>query len=145
MRVEVQIEIDRSVEDVFAYITNFENNPKWQKGMVSCTFTTEPPVGKGTRYTQVAQFMGRTIESKFLVTKYIPDERVEFETTESTFPIQIVRSVSAANGGTQVNAIISGQPDGLMKFFAPLAQIMMRRSIEADYARLKALLEQEVN
>ena len=144
MRVDVQIVINRPVEDVFSYITNFENNPKWQSGMVSCTFTTEPPVDEGSRYTQVAQFMGRTIESKFLVTRFIPNERIEFETTESTFPIQIVRSVKPLeNGITQVDAIISGQPGGLMKLFSPLVQPMMRRSIEADYARLKALLEQE--
>ena len=142
MQVEVQVEIERPIEDVFAYITNFENNPKWQNGMVSCTFTTEPPVGEGSRYTQVAQFMGRTIESKFLVTKFIPNERVEFETTESTFPIQIVRMVSPTSSGTLVRAIISGEPDGMMKLFTPLAQVMMRRPIEADYARLKVILEQ---
>lgn len=142
MRVDVQVEINRPIEAVFAYITDFENNPTWQKGMVSCTFTTPPPVGEGSRYTQVAQFMGQTIESKFVVTTFIPNEQVAFETTESTFPIQIVRAVSPANGGTRVNAIISGQPGGMMKLFAPLAQIMMRRSIEADYARLKAILEQ---
>lgn len=141
MRVEVQVDIQRSVEDVFAYITNFENNPKWQNGMVSCTFTTEPPLREGSRYTQVARFMGRTIESKFVVTKFIPNERVEFETTESTFPIQIVRSVKPINGGTRVTAIISGQPGGLMKLFSPLVKPMMRRSIEGDYARLKTLLE----
>ena len=143
MQVEVQVDIHRSIEDVFAYITNFENNPKWQGGMVSCTFTTEPPVREGSRYTQVAQFMGRTIQSKFVVTKFVSNERVEFETTESTFPIQIVRTASPAEGGTRVNAIISGQPGGLIKLFTPLTQVMMRRSIEADYARLKAILEQE--
>lgn len=141
MQVEVQVDIARLPEDVFAYITDFENNPKWQNGMVSCTFTTPPPVGEGSRYTQIAKFMGRTIESKFLVTKFIPNERVEFETTESTFPIQIVRSVHPIENGTRVEAVISGQPDGLMGFFAPLMQPLMRRSIEGDYARLKTLLE----
>jgi hypothetical protein len=130
------------VDEVFKYITNFENNPKWQNGMVSCTFTTPLPIGEGSRYTQVAQFMGRTIESKFLVTRFIPNERVEFETTESTFPIQIMREVKPTANGTLVHAIISGQPNGLIKLLTPITQPMMRRSIESDYARLKQLLEQ---
>ena len=141
MRVEIQIPIERPVEDVFAYITNFENNPQWQNGMVSCTFTTEQPVGEGSRYTQIAEFAGRTIESKFIVTKFIPNERVEFETTESTFPIQIVRAVKPIPNGTQVEAIITGQPSGLIKLLSPFTGWMMRRSIQADYQRLKDLLE----
>ncbi len=141
MRVEIQIVIERPVEDVFAYITNFENNPQWQNGMVSCTFTSEPPVGEGSRYTQVAEFALRRIESKFVVTKFVPNERVEFETTESTFPIQVVRAVKPISNGTQVEAIISGKPSGLIKLFAPLTNWMMRRSIQADYQRLKELLE----
>ncbi len=47
MHVKVQVDINRPLEAVFAYITNFEHNPKWQKGMVSCTFTIELPVAKG--------------------------------------------------------------------------------------------------
>ncbi len=87
--------------------------------------------------------MGCTIESKFLVTEFTLNERIAFETTESTFPIQIVRSVSPINEGTRVTGLISGQPDGLMRLFTPLAQVMMRRSIRADYTRLKILLETE--
>jgi uncharacterized protein YndB with AHSA1/START domain len=129
MRVEVTIHIKRSVEDVFAYITNFENNPKWQNGMVYCTFTTPPPLSVGSPYKQMAQFMRRSIESQFEVTKLIPNQRVEFETIESTFPIQIVREVSSTVNGTQLHAIISGQPSGLMRLFSPLMKSMMSRQI----------------
>ena len=141
MRVEVSVDIARSPEDVFAYITNFENNPKWQNGMVSCTFTTLPPIRVGSQYKQVAQFMGREIISQFEVKRFVPNERVEFETFESTFSIQIVREVSPIEGGTRVHAIISGQPGGLMGLLSPLMKGIMRRQIEGDYQRLKVLLE----
>ena len=141
MRVEVTVNIKRSIQDVFAYITNFENNPNWQNGMVSCTFTTPSPLIVGSQYKQVAAFMGRTTESQFKVTKLIPNQRVEFETIESTFPIQIVREVTGLEDGTQVHAIISGQPTGFMGLFSPLMKPMMTSQIQGDYHRLKELLE----
>lgn len=143
MRVEVTVTINRSIEDVFAYITNFENNPKWQNGMISCTFTTPPPLDVGSQYKQLAEFMGRIIESQFEVTQLMPNQRVEFETIVSTFPIQIIREVSAVDDGTKVHAIISGQPSGLMGLFSPLIKPMMSRQIQGDYQRLKELLESE--
>ena len=141
MHVEVTIEISCPLEDVFAYITNFENNPKWQNGMVSCTFTTPPPLGVGSQYQQVAKFMGREVISLFEVTTFVENKRVEFETIQSTFPIQIVREVKKMDTGTLVHAIIKGQPNGLMKIFSPLVRPIMKRQIEADYQHLKQILE----
>ena len=46
----VAIDIMKPPEVVFAYITNFENNPNWQAGMKSCKFTSEGTVGSGTTY-----------------------------------------------------------------------------------------------
>lgn len=143
MQVEVRIEINRKLEDIFAYITDFEKNPKWQKGMVSCTFSTEPPLRVGSQYQQIATFLGQDILSKFEVTAYIPNKRIEFETIESTFPIQIMREVTAKENSTEVHAIIRGQPNGLMRLFTPLVKIMMTQQIQNDYQRLKTLLEAE--
>lgn len=143
MRVEVSVAIAAPLDDVFAYITDFEKNPLWQNGMVSCTFTTPPPLTVGSQYRQVAQFLRRDIVSQFEVTKLIPNERVEFETIESTFPIQIVREVKQQGDSTLVHAIISGQPGGLMQLFSPLIKPMMNKQIQGDYQRLKTLLESE--
>lgn len=143
MQVEVSVEIAAPLEEVFAYITNFEKNPLWQNGMVSCTFTTPPPLAVGSQYQQVAQFMGRDILSQFEVKILIPNARVEFETIESTFPIQIVREVKQQGDSTLVHAIISGQPNRLMRLFSPLVKPMMSKQIQGDYHRLKTLLESE--
>ncbi len=71
--------------------------------------------------------MGRIIESPFEVTKLIPNQRIEFETITSTFPIQIMREVLAVDDGTEIHAIINGQPSGLMRLFLPFITPMMSR------------------
>ncbi|MEM7030219.1 MAG: SRPBCC family protein [Chloroflexota bacterium] len=138
----IDIDIHRLPEEVFAYITNFENNPKWQKGMKSCTFTSEGPVGVGTTYDQVASFFGKTIVTKFKVIEYEPNRMVKFVSTESTFPLRILRAVEPIDGGTHVHAVIEGEPTGFFfKLLGPLLDRMVSSSINRDYARLKTLLE----
>ena len=100
----IDINIHRPAEAVFAYLTNFENNPKWQKGMKSCKFTSEGPVGVGTTYQQVAGFLGKTIVTKLEVIEYEPNRLVKFVSRESTFPLRILRSVEPIEGGTHVHA-----------------------------------------
>ena len=140
----VDIDIMRPPEEVFAFITNFENNPKWQNGMKSCKFTSEGPVGVGTTYDQVASFLGRTIVTKFEVIEFEPDRKVKFVSRESTFPLRILRSVEPIEGGTHVHAIIEGEPTGfLFKLLGPLLDRMVAKSINRDYAKLKSLLEAE--
>lgn len=141
IRVEVEIMIERPPDEVFAYITNFENNPAWQSGMKSCEFTTEPPLRVGSRYKQVAAFLGREIISEFEVQEYKPNQTIYFRSISGTFPIQVRRTVEPRGSATLVSAVIEGDPDGVMKLFSPFVRRMMHSNIEADYERLKKLLE----
>ena len=138
----VDIDIMQPSDEVFAYITNFENNPKWQNGMKSCKFTSAGPLDVGTTYEQVARFLGRTIVTKFEVVEYEPNRMIKFVSRESTFPLRITRSVKPIDGGTRVHAVIEGEPTGfLFKLLGPLLNRLVSRSINRDYAQLKRLLE----
>ncbi|MEM7132047.1 MAG: SRPBCC family protein [Chloroflexota bacterium] len=138
----IDIDIMRPHEEVFAYITNFENNPKWQNGMISCKFTSEGPVVVGTTYEQEASFLGRKIVTSFEVVEFEPNQMVRFVSRQSTFPLRILRSVEPIEGGTHVHAVIEGEPTGFFfKLLGPLLDRMVERSIKTDYAKLKELLE----
>lgn len=139
--VNISIDIKREPADVFAFISNFENNPKWQNGMKSCKWTSEPPLRVGSTYDQEAGFLGRPIFSHFEVIVYESGKRVKATSPTGTFPITFDRMVEPTAAGTRVKAIIEGDSSGFFKILEPLMAPMVRRSIEADYARLKVLLE----
>ena len=141
VRVEVEVAIGRPLPEVFDFITNFENNPRWQSGMKSCEFTTEPPLQVGSKYKQVASFLGRCIVSQFEVLEYAPNRMDYFHSISGTFPIRIRRMVEQQESSTFVTAIIEGEPDGWIKLFSPFVHRMMRNNIETDYQRLKTILE----
>jgi uncharacterized membrane protein len=54
LKIEVDMFIKRPSQEVFDYISNFENNPKWQGGMVSAEFTSDAPLQVGSTYVQEA-------------------------------------------------------------------------------------------
>lgn len=135
--------IARSADEVAEFFFDASNNPRWQNGMVSCRWVSEPPIAVGSTYEQIARFMGRDVRSTFVVTDYEPGRRIRIETIESTFPIQVERTVEETdNSSCRVSADITGGPDsGVMKLLAPLMAGRAQKSVDADYDRLVQLLE----
>ena len=56
--VEKSIVIDRRQEDLFEYVSDHTNAPRWQRGLLEVRRATEGPIGVGTRHTLVRMFMG---------------------------------------------------------------------------------------
>jgi uncharacterized membrane protein len=132
------IEIDRPAAEVFAFVADFENNPRWQGGMRSCAWTSDDKLVTGSTYVQEARFFGRRIDTHFRVTEYDAGRSISIESTKSTFPIQVTRAVEAlGDARCKVTAHIRGQPTGLLKLFSG----MVKKSVRKDYLALKALLE----
>ncbi len=137
-------EINRPADEVFEFLADASNNPKWQTGMVSCSWTTPPPVAVGSIYEQHARFMGKDVKSVFEVKAFNPGRSIRIATIESTFPIKVQRSVeSTGTDACIVHAEIGGGPRGIFKLLAPLMKGKAQKSIDADYDRLKELLEAE--
>lgn len=132
------IEIACPADVAFAVVADFENNPKWQNGMVACRWTSEAKMVAGATYVQEARFFGRRIDTHFEVTACTPGASISIASTQSTFPIQVTRSVEALDAERcRVTAHIRGQPTGVLKLFGG----MVKRTVAKDYARLKTLLE----
>lgn len=86
--------------------------------------------------------MGRQVLTTFEVTEFEPGRRVTIEAIDGSFPIRVTRSVEPVDGGScRVSAEISGEPGGFFRLAAPLVQKRAQRSVDADYDRLKTLLE----
>jgi carbon monoxide dehydrogenase subunit G len=142
MRITSDLEVRRPAAEVFRFIADAENNPRWQNGMRSCRWTTAPPIRIGAVYEQRASFLGREIASTFEVIAFEPDRSITIRTIASTFPIEVTRSVAPLDPARcRVSADVRGDPAGVFRVAAPVLRRMVQRSVRADYRRLKALLE----
>ncbi|MGM0876328.1 MAG: SRPBCC family protein [Bacillota bacterium] len=141
IKVNVSVNINKPHQEIFAYIANFENNPKWQGGMLEATFTSDGPLQKGSTYEQVATFLGKKIYTTFEVIQFEKDYLIKINSVESSFPITVTRFVEPAAEGTKVSAIVEGDASKFFKVAQPLLKSMVKRSVTSDYNRLKKLME----
>lgn len=135
--------INQPADVVFKFVADASNNPLWQSGMKSCTWTSEPPVGVGSTYEQHARFMGKSVRSTFVVTVFELGRRVTIKSVESTFPIEVDRAVVPTGPEScRVTAVISGGPQGTIAgLVGPFVGRMAQNLINRDYDRLVEVLE----
>ena len=78
IRVEVSTVIYCPIEEVFAFVANFENLPEWEKDFVAVQEVNSAPACVGTTYNCLLTFPGPTAISEFEITEYIPNQRIAY-------------------------------------------------------------------
>jgi uncharacterized membrane protein len=141
--VVVEQEIERSAEVVWEYMENAEHNPEWLSNMRSARWTTDSPIVVGSRYEQMARFLGKEVRTTFEVTALDPGRSITISSLPgSSFPIRITREVQALDPKrTRVRETAEGDASGFYRIAEPLMRPIVRRNIARAYRRLKQLLE----
>lgn len=140
--VNADVNIERPLPEVFAFLEDVENHPTWVRGMQWCRWTSDPPVGVGSTYDQVATFLGKETASSFVVTEHVAGKGISVKTTMSAVPITLTRTMTAsASGCTHLQETLEYQPRGVYKVAPHLLQSKVQRAVRRDHERLKRLLE----
>jgi uncharacterized protein YndB with AHSA1/START domain len=138
------IEVRKDAEDVFAFVTEFPNDPRWQRGKKSCTWTSDGGLGVGATYRQHARFLGRDVHQNFTVLEVETPRRVRYESKDGSFPLMVTRTVEDLGGGrSRFTETVEGDAGRFFSMAAPLLQPLVKRTITHDFENLKALLESE--
>jgi uncharacterized membrane protein len=141
--VTVQIEISRSPADVWEYLVNAEHNPEWLTNMSSCRWLTESPIRIGSRYEQLARFLGKDVRTTFEVSALEEERLVTIRSLPgSSFPLTITRKLDPINAQRcLVTEIAGGDASGFYRVAEGPMRFMVRRNIARAYRKLKQLLE----
>jgi uncharacterized protein YndB with AHSA1/START domain len=143
MEITVEIDVDRPGPEVFAYLENAENNPRWIPNMRECAWTTPAPIATGSRYEQRSRFLGRDIRTSFEVTEHQPGHLIAIVSREgSSFPIEVTRMVEPrGDGACHVIETTAGDASGFFAIATPLLRPIVARNVRRDYRNLKRILE----
>ena len=139
--VVTEIEIDRPVDVVSAYVADPSNAPEWYDKISSIEWRTDPPVAVGSRMDFVAHFLGRRLAYTYEVRVFEPGERLVMSTSEGPFPMETSYAWTPSGDGTHMTLRNRGVPAGFSRVLSPLMVPAMRRANRKDLAKLKAILE----
>ena len=138
LNFENTIVIARPIEEVFAFLTDFENIPKWNYYVLSVHKQTPGPAQVGDSYHQVRKID----EQDFRLTELTPEHVIALESKPESTPWFTRRFVlQAQDGGTLVQdtwQLDTGKPALLEK----LTGGKVKSAVAENLALLKALLEQ---
>ena len=138
--VETSVQINKPVEEVFAFAANPENSPKWQEGLEAVT-DISPEGGVGARFTEVRKFLGK--EMKTVVETVALEENAKWvgKVLEGPVPYQVTVSYEATDGGTKMTTHIEAEPKGFFKVAQGAVQSQLEKSLEVGGQNLKKLLK----
>jgi uncharacterized protein YndB with AHSA1/START domain len=142
-RFDATVVIDRPIEEVFAFLADGENDPKFSARVVEIAKTTDGPPGVGTVYASTVKDAGVKTKREFRLTEFAPPTRIRW--TEISKNI-----VTAPEGGydlapegegTRVTLFNVLEGHGIGKLIAPMALRSARKGAD-DFGRaIKAAVE----
>jgi uncharacterized protein YndB with AHSA1/START domain len=138
---ENTVMISRPIEEVFEFLADFENVPKWNYAIVETHKVSHGPVGMGTIYHQVRAVPSRS-EEHFEVTAYNPPRQLEVRGQLGPFPSRLSYALDAVPGGTRVTNAVELELHGPGRLLGRVAVPRVRDAVAANLRKLKELLEQ---
>lgn len=137
---EVTIHLNKSVEQVFAFLMDTSNLATWQSNLIKSEPLTEGPLRTGSRFREVRRINNKETEIQGEITVLEPNKRLETKT--ATKPQAMVSYLlNPEQGGTQLKYKFVLITSGLMRMLEPLIASSIKKDTEADFETLKRILE----
>jgi uncharacterized membrane protein len=138
IRFENTISIERPVAEVFAFLSDFENIPKWNYYVLEVKKISKGAAGVGTKYHQVR----KTDEQVFQITEFKPNLIVAVKTLpESSLHFERRFTLQAEGSKTRIfdkwEELDTGRPALIEK----LAARKVKSAVVENLNKLKGLLE----
>jgi uncharacterized protein YndB with AHSA1/START domain len=138
LEFENTIRIDRPVEEVFAFLSDFENIPKWNYYVLEVRQLSEGLIGVGTTYHQVR----KSDQQDLRIIEFEPGHTVAVKTLLQSSPDLEMRFTLYEEGiTTRVRdewKLNTGRP----AIFERLAGGRIKSAVAENLAKLKELLEE---
>jgi uncharacterized membrane protein len=138
LEFENTVRVSRPVDEVFAFLSDFENIPKWNYYVLEVRQLSDSPIGIGTIYHQVR----KSDEQDFRITEFQANHRVAVKTLPRSSPSFERRFTLYEEGDTtrirDEWKLDTGRPAVLEK----LAGGRVKSAVAENLAKLKELLEE---
>jgi hypothetical protein len=135
--------VNRPVEQVFAWLTDAENQGKFDKSSLKMEALTPGPWQAGTQFRELRDLGGRKTEVLSEVAELEPNRR--FVIRSKTGPEWLgIWLFEPQEQGTRLRWTGQMRMKGIGRLLEPLIGRPMRAQIERQFAQLPAILEHDI-
>lgn len=142
--VEESIDIDRSPEDVFGFLTATETISAFESQISHIEQVTEGDVGVGTQWKGTTHVLGRKFDWVVEVTEFDPPTHSHTKSVQGKLPFEIDYTLEPVGSSTRFTYRIdaaSGLGGIFGKLGDPIVTRAQTRSVKTNLANLKEMLE----
>ena len=139
MEIVRTVTVDRSIDQVWGYLSDFTHTTDWDPGTVR-TERTSGDGGVGTRYHNVSKFLGRQTELDYQVDEFIPNEKLALRGENATVVAHDTMTLSGSAERTTVTYRAAFEFKGIARLVAPLLAPALRKLGDEAEAGLREAL-----
>lgn len=141
VRVEGEIVINRPPAEVFDFVADQRNEPRYNPNMRRAQKVTEGSIGVGTRFRAETTNRGRSVPMVIEFIGHDRPRRLASKTHMSSMDLQGMLTFDPVPGGTRMRWSWDLEPRGILRFLAPVVALMGRHQEQRIWTGLKRLLE----
>ena len=147
-RLQREIVINRPAEEVFDFVTDARNEPRYNPRILGAEKTTPGPVGLGTHFVLVSKAIGQRTVVEYEITAYERPRRITSRTIGG-LPLMDVESTETfepVRGGTRMRWVWEVKPRGAAgRLITLVLARMLGRRLGRAFANIKRVLEGEAS
>jgi len=141
IRIEQNIWIDRPVADVFSFLVEPANFPRYIPGIVESERIGGAAPAPGDQIRSQLTVLGKKMEVVAEWTRLEPDSAIASRNVAG-MPVDMLTTFHEENGGTRVERVLNMEPQGFFgSITAPLVRRTAERNAVTEFETLKELLE----
>jgi ligand-binding SRPBCC domain-containing protein len=141
MEIDLCFDIQRPIEDVFAFALDVTNLPLYEKSILEVKKISNGPIGMGTTFHLVARQLGVRMKVVLVFTSNEPYRQFSYQVDSGPFPVETHYSFENHENGTHLTGRRVPKARGVWKLLLPLAKIPARRKFFTELNGLKDYLE----
>ena len=144
LQFSADVKIKRPVNKVFAWLTNADNQRKFDKSSLAMDFLTPGPWRTGSQFREIRDLGGRKTEVFSEVAELELNQR--FVIRSKTGPDWLgTWMFEPEGGGTRVRWTGQMKMKGFARLLEPMIGKQMRQSIKRQFAQLPSIIEGDIS
>ena len=141
MRAAVTIEIERSPDDVFAYLADVSHLTEWQSGVHSALIDGDGVAREGAHVRESRTLLGKEHTTTLEIVEFDPPRLFTLKALDGPALLTVRHELEPSGADTELTVLVEGEVKHVPGFAAGLMMRGAERQFRKDVERLKRVLE----